>query len=656
MPFHIEATLSSSAALHVSKTESGVVAVLLPDVRTSLSRVLSSAHGPLILWKIWPDISSPICATSMSGIEVAGLVLGAIPLVVKSVDAYRDGFRRFGTTFNKRKHVEKLARALLLQQRILEEVIKSIVLASGCEDVLALYDDPVGYLKNLDVQEQMVEYLGPNSTSFLVDELMVNIEAVGKVVRCISGLVPGGQVNTTTNFTRSIVLTAPQGPKDDLIAIIEANHAKPSFKADLTPRIKLVLGITDMKDMIQEIDKVSDALDRFSRLTLSNRQSMNSNSSGNSPKLAKAFRKIRRVSEGLYSAVLHGFRDKCHESHEARLYLDDHIDTAQRLLHRRGAVDPAAPQIMFDLGFHAEGQKGDTLYYETFVQVFDDYDTDNTYPETTPDDLVKAVVTISVTDAPSPSAPEVATISSICETIKEARGKKSSLSFALLGNRQMGTFPDQRGMPGTRKLCQGDHGDCVSLSQTLKTSSTLPLKPRMQLSLRLASSLLQLLNTPWLTQAWCKDTIFFLLSDTPSDPTSHAKKTAQVDLNRPLLVCGFSGECPVVPPTEPKAALLELGILLLEIWHGMTLESRFELDETGSQSRSMTYYERLVKALEWQDDGTNPMLGLYGQAVSHCLTGNNVSAGKVVNWEDTKLWSSICSDIIEPLAKLCKNF
>lgn len=409
-----------------------------------------------------------------------------------------------------------------------------------------------------------------------------------------------------------------------------------------------------MKDMIQEIDKGSDALDRFSRLTLSNRQSMNGNSSRNSVKLAKAFRQIRNLSEGLYNAILDGFRDGCHESHEARLYLDDHIDTAHRLLHRRSAVDPTAPQMMFDLGFHAEGQKGDTLYYETVVQVFDDYKIDNVYPETTPDDLVKAVVTFSLTNASSTFKPKVATISSICETIKEASGMKSSLSFALLGNRQMGTFPDQKAIPGTRALCQVDHRDCVSLSQTLKTSATLPLKPRMQLSLRLASSLLQLLRTPWLTQAWCKHTVFFLPSENLSGPTIHAKQTAQVDLNRPLVVCDFSGKFPVVPPTEPKAALLELGILLLEIWHGMTLETRFGLDESGSQS--MKYYERLVKALEWQDDGTNPMLGLYGQAVSQCLTGNNLSAGKLVDWEDSKLWSSICSDIIEPLAKLCKNF
>lgn len=423
--------------------------------------------------------------------------------------------------------------------------------------------------------------------------------------------------------------------------------------ADLAPRIKLLLGITDIKDMIQEIDKCSDGLERFSRLTLSNCQSINSISSRNSLKLAKAFRQIRTLADDLYQAVLNGFRDECHESHEARLYLDDRIDIAHQVLHRRGAADADAPLMMFDLVFHAGGQKGDTLYYETAVQVFDGYNID---PSSPPEQPVKAAVTICVTDTLIALKPKVATISSICTTIKEACGMKPRPSFALLGSRQMGTFPDHNAMPATRSLCQGDHRDYISLGQILKSSSSnLPLKPRMQLSLRLASSLLQLLHTPWLTQAWCKDAVFFLVSDTPSGPTSRAKQNAQVDLNRPFVVCNFSAESPVVGPMEPKAALLDLGILLLEIWHGMTLEARFGLDEFDSKSHSMKYYERLVRALEWQDDGTNPMLGLYGQTVSHCLTGN-MTAGNYFDWGDSKLWNSICADVIEPLSKLCKGF
>lgn len=425
--------------------------------------------------------------------------------------------------------------------------------------------------------------------------------------------------------------------------------------ADLAPKIKLLLGITDIKDMIQEIDKACNALDRFLRLTLSNCQSTNSNSSRNSLKMAKAFRRIRGVAQGLYNAVRDGFHDECHDSHETRLYLDDRIDTALHLLHRRRATATSTPQMIFDLVFRAEGKRENMLYYETAVQVIDDYYVDDIDLISSPES-VKAAVTFYVTDAPSASKPKVATIDSICTTIEEARGMESGLSFALLGNRHIGTLPDQNTTPVTRSLCRGDHRDLISLSQILKTkSSILPLKPRMHLSLRLASSLLQLLKTPWLTQAWSKDSVFFLEFDTSSTPTNRTNQIAQPDLNRPFVVCNFSGESPVVHPTEPKAALLELGIILLEIWHGMTLEARFGLDESDSHSRSMNYYERLVKALEWQDDGANPMLGLYGQTVSHCLTGNRVSSG-TLTWEDSKLWSSICSDVIEPLSKLCKNF
>lgn len=425
--------------------------------------------------------------------------------------------------------------------------------------------------------------------------------------------------------------------------------------ADLAPKIKLLLGITDIKNMIQEIDKACNALDRFLRLTLSNCQSTNSNSSRNSLKLAKAFRRIRGVAQGLYNAVRDGFQDECHDSHETRLYLDDRIDTAHHLLHRRRAAATNTPQMIFNLVFRAEGKRENTLYYETAVQVIDDYDVDDIDLISSPES-VKAAVTFYVTDAPSASKPKVATIDSICTTIEEARGMESGLSFALLGNRHIGTLPDQNTTPMTRSFCQGDHKNLISLSQILRTkSSILPLKPRMHLSLRLACSLLQLLKTPWLTQAWSKDSVFFLEFDTSSTLTSRTNQIAQPDLNRPFVVCNFSGESPVVYPIEPKVALLELGIILLEIWHGMTLEARFGLDESDSHSRSMNYYERLVKALEWQDDGTNPMLGLYGQTVSHCLTGNRVSSG-TLTWEDSKLWSSICSDVIEPLSKLCKNF
>ena len=68
---------------------------------------------------------------------------------------------------------------------------------------------------------------------------------------------------------------------DDLVTIINAKQEKTSILVDLAPRVKLLLGITDIKDTIQDIDDGTAAVDRFSRLVFSNRQTIQSDSSSN---------------------------------------------------------------------------------------------------------------------------------------------------------------------------------------------------------------------------------------------------------------------------------------------------------------------------------------------------------------------------------------
>lgn len=131
----------------------------------------------------------------MSGFEVVGIALAVIPIVLQSVDVYKDGIRRVGTTIRKRKHVEKLARALLLQQQILEETVKSVVLACGCENIGALEEDPFEYFNNEDVRERVEDYLGPKNSIAFVSLLTANNDIVKKVAENISGLVPTHKVS-----------------------------------------------------------------------------------------------------------------------------------------------------------------------------------------------------------------------------------------------------------------------------------------------------------------------------------------------------------------------------------------------------------------------------------------------------------------------------
>lgn len=416
---------------------------------------------------------------------------------------------------------------------------------------------------------------------------------------------------------------------------------------DLAPRVKLLLGINDIKASIQEIDDGTASLERFSRLTLSNRQTIQSNSSRKAVKLAKAFRQIRTFASILYLAITDGFREKCHESHETRLYLDDRVDIAPDILQRVGKRNSTTPLMNFDLVFTAGTGTKERVFYETVVQVFDEDKYDDNFNlsldnvarlDSRADRLVRLSFASQRTS--SPSKPAIASVASICAAIKEAGGSQRRISFALVGNQPIGTISDDA-RPAHQ--LQEDPNDAISLNEILQAEGTsLPWKFRMLLALRLASNLLQLLQTSWLERAWSKDVVFFLV---------RPGAQAQVFLNRPFVQCTFGGVQTASRSIEPKVALLELGILLLEIWHKTTLEARFGLEKAPT-----VYYDRMARAVEWLDDVDEPLPDLYDKAVAHCLRVNISGDTRFLDWEDTKLWSVICGDIIAPLAKICKQW
>ncbi|KAH6867305.1 hypothetical protein B0T10DRAFT_572978 [Thelonectria olida] len=570
--------------------------------------------------------------------EVAGIALGVLPILLRSVDAYRDSIRRVGTMIRRRKHVETLARALLLQQQILEETVKAVILASGCEDVQALDEDPFAYFNNDDVQEQLEDYLGPKNSMAFVGLLTTNNDIAKKVAKNISGLVPAHLY----------------GPTDDLIAIIEANQTRTRILVDLAPRVKLLLGITDIKTTIQEIDEGTAALERFSRLILSNRQSIRTSSSRKAIRLAKALRHMQSFASNLHRAILRGLQKGCHESHVTRLHLEDRVDMAIDMLQLVGKADCSTPLMAFDLVFAGSGQ-GERIFTEMAVQVFVENDCDDDSSILPVDASLRdrgtdSQLTFVLPQCPSPLKPVIASVADICATIKEAHGSKRRISLALMGSRGIGTISDN--LHPMRQL-QECTTDSISLAEVLQAETmTLPWKSRMLLALRFASNLLQLLGTCWLERAWSKDDVFFCIrrADTAvQDETGVVQ--ARVDLSRPFVACSFGKTGQAESSIEPKVALLELGILLLEIWHKTTLEARFGLAHAPS-----AYYDRMARALEWLDDADEPLPDLYDRAVAHCLRVNIGSETRFVNWEDAKLWNAICGNVIQPLSKICKQW
>ena len=135
----------------------------------------------------------------MSGIEVAGLVLGALPILFAAVDLPKSSLQRTLAAFRKRAYVGNLARALLLQKQIIAENVKSLAISSGCEEVWLVDDDPLEYLSGVAVQEQILDYLGVENHTAFVGALEQSHDAVKKIARNIEGLLPGGEVSITQN-------------------------------------------------------------------------------------------------------------------------------------------------------------------------------------------------------------------------------------------------------------------------------------------------------------------------------------------------------------------------------------------------------------------------------------------------------------------------
>lgn len=135
----------------------------------------------------------------MSGIELASLILGAVPVLVTAVDLSRSGYQKSTIPFRKRRYVGMLTNALLLQRQTVAETTRLLVVHSGClcnDHALQtqLDDDLSGYLEDENVREQILDFLGEKNHAALTGSLQEIHIILKRVAKQLSGIVPASQV------------------------------------------------------------------------------------------------------------------------------------------------------------------------------------------------------------------------------------------------------------------------------------------------------------------------------------------------------------------------------------------------------------------------------------------------------------------------------
>ena len=395
---------------------------------------------------------------------------------------------------------------------------------------------------------------------------------------------------------------------------------------------------------IQDLDNTADSLLRLTSLIATNRQTVEQTSSMKALKLGKAFRQVRRFAVDLHQAILQAWKSGCHNEHEAKLFLEDRIETLANV-PRGVKCDAESSAIGFQLIFAASSPQKELSWHRATVKVSRELVDEGPNVLYEPSVCLSARVALIL--AKVATRPAVPFVDDICAVLASIGQDQKQVTLILSKNQRIGTIASKED-----PLTPCDHAEKVNLKTLLCDAEltsrrvNFPLKPRMMLALGLASNLLQLSRTPWLHTPWSKDEIFFLRW--PSAAGHY------YDFTRPFISLTFNSRDASTltqQQVDPKLAFLELGILLLEIWNSETLETHFP-----KQQSPIKYYQRLALATEWLDDMNNPPPDLYDKAVSHCIRGIVGGQARFHGWEDTEFWAAVCQDIIGPLHEICKQW
>ena len=333
-------------------------------------------------------------------------------------------------------------------------------------------------------------------------------------------------------------------------------------------------------------------------------------------KLVEIFNQSREHVSDLYKAIVLNWNWSCHDQHGAKFYLDG----------RSGVLDRQYKEHLSNISFTLKFQVGSEEKYQ-HLNHDDELQSDDRYswPGLWP--LTKA------TD--------------ICQTVHESIQNHSVPKFyftrngTLLYTRSVMTCSDQPEptMPLERVLSE---------AQTWRNTSgrLWTFNQRMLLAFKMASSTIQLCLTPWLTSSWTKRDINFVLN-------AHTASTFY-EADRPILIQTFN-PAPTLPPTtilDAKSTLLDLEILLLEIWNESSIEYYASTKSLNIHESYGSRYDITTRWLRETEDEKNILLQ-YRDAVSRCLECCFYAETSPPSFGDAKFRQSICKEVVRPLWKIC---
>jgi hypothetical protein len=329
------------------------------------------------------------------------------------------------------------------------------------------------------------------------------------------------------------------------------------------------------------------------------------------------YRVIRSTAENFYSVLSNGWKCPCQADHSVSLRLEPRMEDVTN-------DDEDDEELMRD-PFHV-------LFRYNHVHPLDDshanpwsWEEADVRIEPEPSScsthtgkgvrFAKQAIPKAVQAALEPQ-PDLQPIQDLCSAIGTLQKPQRDVCFSLLANeiakQKYGVLiTPMKQLPPDRELWS------VSSLRTVLEDPKFTRRDRLKLAVTLASSVLQLHDTPWLEKDWGKDSIFFVnrpgktAYDQPfvSQHFNYTTSSATADISHNLSMI-------VRNPT-----LFALGIALIELWYKKPM-TEFHEEADGPQNTGNALFDlmaqfntadRLSKALYDEAGDT------YSDAVRRCI-------------------------------------
>ena len=578
----------------------------------------------------------------MSGLEVAGVLLGAFPLIISGLEHWRDVakvggfFRQIRKAYTAcRSDVEYYG---ILYKRNLKGLLLPIV--NDADEVTRLVDDPGGKGWSSNVLQERLERRLQESYNLYMEiiyEMNNTVEKLQKELGLDKTSVKS-KLAPPQEPKKQPRPTSPQPPSNSSrfkSAKSKADYDKFRLKFSFNEPVRKEL-FEQLKECNGRLEKLLQTSDNISVLEIEFPANKKHDSA-----LETLFKKAWEKSDLLFKAIQKSWQCSCLQHHHANL----------RLEHR------TLPEICFEVILISSSSRATTPWSWRELQCRQMSSCSCLQklmkPSTVPQSSQRWR-----NDTLAPTAPH-----------QSARTKKVTFTASALTvpRIELDTMVD----PGV-KLCQllgnENHGNCfgiishddemyhlhpitekkrpknsgpLTLDHVLSSEESITRRQRYYIALLLASSVAQLQFTPWLQNSLTKENVLFF-------PCADGERS--VLYQEPFIRQGFGTHRLTDLPTKANICnFSSLGILLLELCFGRRLDDhplrKKHPAETGEAKQAFD----LMAALKWSQEVRDEGGDDFASAVKWCfLTGTK---------DRNRSWrGEIIENVIRPLEQCQEHF